>query len=557
MRPRDVCRLYRLVVLVLTGSLTPSSIVADDQGLTPHTSAPGIISMGLESADSALERALELERNRDWTGAIQVYEEALDLWPARVDLRHRLRLCESHYRLGKRYQDRSYREVLLRLPREQCFELLDEILEKIENGYVEPVSLIPLLRHGYDNLEVALRDPTFLDVNAPAAARDQVKWLRGALLSRRQSLTVRSRVEARREVVTACELSRSAAGISSQAIVLEFAYGACDSLDDYSSYLTPDRLDDLYAMIDGNFVGLGVELKKDEHGLLLVGILKGGPAWDAKLLSGDRITHVDGQSVAGLDLDAAANRLQGPEGSSVTITVLREGVSRNLTLTRRPVEVLSVAEARLVDPAAGVAYIQLIGFQKSSTDELKSALESLRRQGMRHLVLDLRGNPGGLLNVAVEMADLFLDEGIIVSTRGRASGQNITYRARRDGGWMTPLTILIDHDSASASEILAGALQDHGRATILGERSYGKGSVQSIFPLRSAPAGLKLTTAKFYSPKDRPYSEQGVEPDTVVAVRARPRSGDDQARPVHGDPESDVVLRAAIQKVRRSMRAAG
>lgn len=527
-------------------------IIPSNPDLVPPTSSASV-----QSADEALDRALDLERRREWSAAIQVYEAALERWPGRVDLRHRLRLCESHYRLGKRYQDRSFREVLLRLPTEQCFDLLDEILERIQADYVDPVSPIPLIRYGYDNLEVALRDPVFLGVHAPRSDPERIRRLRNALTARRQSLAIRTREDARREVQAACDLARGAAGISPPGVILEFAYGACDRLDDYSNYLTPDRLDDLYAMIDGNFVGLGVELKQDDLGLLLVGVLKGGPAWESKLAVGDRITHVDGTSVKGLDLDAAANRLQGPEGSSVTITVLRGQESRNLTLARRPVEVQSVAESRMVDPASGIGYVQLIGFQKTSTEELRSALNSLSRQGMRHLIIDLRGNPGGLLNVAVEIADLFLDDGVIVSTRGRASGQSMIYRARRDGGWAVPMTVLIDHDSASASEILAGALKDHGRATVVGERSYGKGSVQSIFPLRAAPAGLKLTTAKFYSPLDRPYSEQGVEPDAVVTVRARPTAGRELPPTTLGDPESDPVLRAAIQQARGTYRAAG
>lgn len=557
MRVRVACRLTWLALLLGFSDLASNTVRAEGASQQAPELTPPTALDAANSPELVLERALERERNRDWTAAIELYEDAVKLWPARVDLRHRLRLCESHYRLGKRYQDRSFRDVLLKLPAEQALELLDEILEKIESNYVEPIPMVPLVRNGYDNLEVALRDPAFLNVNAPGVESGRIRWLRDSLLARRQSLSVRTRAEARREVLAACELTRRAVSIPSQAIVLEFAYGACDSLDDYSSYLTPDRLDDLYAMIDGNFVGLGVELKQDDLGLLLVGVLKGGPAWEAQLAVGDRITHVDNQPVRGLDLDAAANRLQGPEGSSVTITALRAGVSRTLTLTRRPVEVLSVAEARIVDPAAGVAYVQLIGFQKTSTEELKAALETLRREGMRHLVLDLRGNPGGLLNIAVEMADLFLDDGVIVSTRGRASGQNVIYRARRDGGWSVPITVLVDHDSASASEILAGALQEHGRALVVGERSYGKGSVQSIFPLRAAPAGLKLTTAKFYSPKDRPYSEQGVEPDTVVTIRARPTDGDGLPPTVIGDPDNDAVLRAAIQQVRLTSRAAG
>jgi carboxyl-terminal processing protease len=507
-------------------------------------------------ADDVLSKALLLERQHRWFDAIQTYQNGLVEWPDRVDFRHRLRLCESHFKLNRRYQDKSFREVLLRLSRDQALDLYDEVQERVELNYVESVSQEPLLRRGYDSLEVALRDPVFLAANAPGQPADRVQWLRSTLQARRQVALARNRGEARAHVLEACEVARQALGIAPTPVILEFCCGAFDALDDYSCYLTPDRLDDLYAMIDGNFVGLGVELKHDPEGLRLVGILSGGPAAEAGFEVGDRITHIDGQSVAGLDLDAAANRLQGVEGSTVNVTLLKkDGSKPSLNLLRRPVEVRSVTEVRMLDPEIGLGYLQLTGFQKTSTEELKTAMASLERQGLKQLVIDLRGNPGGLLPIAVEIADRFLDRGVIVSTRGRSLGQSMVYRAKSDGEWTEPVFVLVDHDSASASEILAGALKENGRATVLGERSYGKGSVQSIFPLRSVPAGLKLTTAKFYSPQDHAFSEQGVEPDVRVATVAKPAEGasGSTAEPDFkpGDPDRDPVLRAAIRMARR------
>ena len=221
-----------------------------------------------------------------------------------------------------------------------------------------------------------------------------------------------------------------------------------------------------------------------------------------------------------------------------------------MRLVRRHVDVESITRAKIVDPAEGIGYVQLSGFQKTSTEELDQAISGLQALGMRTLVLDLRGNPGGLLNVAVEIAERFIDDGVIVSTRGRASGQSQVLRAGGQARWRMPMYLLVDHDSASASEILAGALQDHRRATVIGERTYGKGSVQSIFSLRSAPAGLKLTTAKFYSPKNRPYSEQGVTPDLPIKTRvaAKPAGNDKDAEPLD---ESDHRRPQARPRPRR------
>jgi carboxyl-terminal processing protease len=547
-----------------------TSAAPPDATTAPEANAPAaaaaVVPDAAAEADTRLQQGLDLERRRSWTEAIKVYEHAVEQWPDRPEFSLRKRLCESHYRLGRRYQDQSFRRVLLQLPRDKALALYDEVLERIDLNYVDPVPFEPLVRRGYDNMEVALRDPSFLKLNQAVGGADRVTWLRQTLSTRRASLTVSSRQAAHDHLVAVCNLAQQALGLKAAPVALEFAYAACDALDDYTSYLTPDKLDDLYAMIDGNFVGLGIELKLDTEGLRLVGVIRGGPAWEAGLKVGDQIVRVAGQSVRGLSLDEAASRLQGTEGSAVEIGVLRgDGSHRSFVLVRRHVEVESVAQARMVDAAAGVGYIQLTGFQKTSTEELDRAVATLRRQGMRILVLDLRGNPGGLLNVAVEIAERFVEQGVIVSTRGRAPGQSQVYTSQAKAVWSIPLYVLIDHDSASASEILAGALKDHGRAMLVGERSYGKGSVQSIFALRTAPAGLKLTTAKFYSPRNRPYSEQGVEPDLPVRVALKPadheesgRSGGSSTDPVteFGDPAHDPVLGQAILHAKRRLNAA-
>ncbi|MFO0910209.1 MAG: S41 family peptidase [Isosphaeraceae bacterium] len=538
-----------------------SAAVADNPGSAPPRPSipssptspekPSLADLA-DQPDAYLQRALGFERDRNWSSAIEVYDKALERWPDRSDLVHRRRLCDTHHRIVRRYQDQSFRNVLLRLPRDRAMQLYDELLERILTHYVDPVPLEPLLRRGLDNLEVALRDPNFIKTNVGDTSPERVAWLRDALRKQRARLAIPDRQTAEAEVLASCELARRAIGLSDAPVILEFTFGACDALDDYTSYLTPDKLDDLYAMIDGNFVGLGIELKLDTQGLRLVGVIRGGPAWESGLKVGDQITHIAGRAVKNVGLDEAANQLQGTEGSAVEIRVLHpDGTSQAYRMVRRHVEVESVANAKMVDPAHGLGYLQLTGFQKSSTEELDKAISQLQRQGLRALVLDLRGNPGGLLNIAVEIAERFIDNGIIVSTRGRAAGQSQVYRASSRAVWKMPLYVLIDHDSASASEILAGALKDHHRAVIVGEsKSYGKGSVQSIFALRSAPTGLKLTTAKFYSPKNRPYSEQGVEPDLLVRVAAKPADGtkaDESSSERFGDPETDPVLSQALK----------
>jgi len=555
MRPLVSCRTAWIFLASLAWTIPPFAWSAPPLEPPRATSAPDAsVADHLREPSKALERALDLERQRDWQGAIRAYSEALDIWPSNTDFVHRRRLCETHYKLIRRYQDQSFRNVLLRLSREKALALYDELLERIETHYVDPVPLEPLLRRGYDNLEVALRDPNFLQTNSQTQDTARIKWLRDALRARRAQVSAADRSAAQAEMLNACSLGSRALGLSPSALILEFTYGACDALDDYTSYLTPNKLDDLYAMIDGNFVGLGVELKLDKEGLRLVGVIRGGPASEAGLRVGDQITKVGTLAVRGLSLDEAAGRLQGAEGTFIDLQVKRsDGSTQSFRIVRRHVEVESVAQSKIVDPAAGVGYVQLIGFQKNSAEEIDKAITLLNKEGMRSLILDLRGNPGGLLNVAVEIAERFIDKGVIVSTRGRAPGQSQVYRATAQATWKMPMVVLIDHDSASASEILAGALKDHNRAIVVGERSYGKGSVQSIFALRTAPAGLKLTTAKFYSPTDRPYSEQGVEPNVRIRAAAKPNSEDADLsnQVVVGDPDRDTWLAVAVQQAKK------
>ncbi len=543
-----------LLVAGMSGSVTwaepPAGRAAGNASVDTKSAA--------EDTESVLERGLNLERARNWSAAIEIYRTALERWPSRVDFGRRKRLCEIHFKINRRYVDTSFRNILLRLPTEQATELYDEVLERIETNYVDPVPLEPLVRNGLDNLEVALRDSVFVKTNAPAATPERVTWLRDALKQYRARLSVADRPAAIQLALSSGELARQAIGMNATPVLLEFACGACDALDDFTSYLTPDKLEDLYAMIDGNFVGLGVELKIDKEGLRLVGVIRGGPAWEAGLKVGEMIVKVGGRPIRGLSLDEAANRLQGAEGTSIDLEVRRsDNRVQSVRLVRRHVEVESVSKLAMVDQADGIGYFQLSGFQKTSAEEIDQAVDSLVRQGMRVLVIDLRGNPGGLLNVAVEIAERFIDSGLIVSTRGRAHGQTQNLAANGRARWRMPLYVLVDHDSASASEILAGALQDHQRATILGTRTYGKGSVQSIFSLRSAPAGLKLTTAKFYSPHNRPYSEQGVQPDIPIMLRSAAKPTDDgiilREDSTFGDPQRDAVLATAIRTAKSQL----
>ncbi|MCE5267162.1 MAG: S41 family peptidase, partial [Planctomycetaceae bacterium] len=494
-----------------------------------------------------LQRGEQLEHQRRWGEALGHYEDAVRQHPQEGQLQQRFDSARLHYDIERRYADRSFRESVLRLPADQALELYSKVLIKMEAHYVELPRWQALVERGTRNLEVALSEPMFLEQNVPSRNREAVEAFRAELRRTLSAAPINSRTDARKAVASAAQLAADRLEIASAAVVLEYLCGATNALDPYSSYLTPDQLNEVYAQIEGSFVGLGVELKALDGGLTIVRVISGSPAEQAGVRSGDRILEVDNRSTDRLTTDQAANMLQGPDGTTVNLLVAGPGQSpRRLDVRRRVVEVPSVDQVSIIDPQSGVGYLRLTCFQKTTARDLDTALWKLHRDGMRSLVVDVRGNPGGLLVSAVEVVDRFVDRGVIVSTRGRSAQEDITYSAHEQGKWRIPLVVIIDQDSASAAEIFAGAIRDHHRGTIVGTRSFGKGSVQGIFPLEETTSGVRLTTAKFYSPAGHAYSHVGVDPDVPVQqVRTT-------AKPIDGRmPESeDTVLRVAAQTAR-------
>jgi carboxyl-terminal processing protease len=273
--------------------------------------------------------------------------------------------------------------------------------------------------------------------------------------------------------------------------------------DPHSVYLTPEKLRALTESTSGHYAGIGIQIDVRDGWITIVAPLPGTPAERAGIQPGDRIVAIDGKSTEGSSPDDARGLLRGKNGSPVTLQIERPGVESRMTFTvpRGEIRVHSVRHASMIGD--GVGYIDLTIFSDSSAAEVQQAVEKLRSQGMKTLVFDLRANPGGLLEQGIEVADLFLDSGQpIVSVRGREAAQSFTDEARQRWPELKLITLVDDH-SASASEIVAGALQDHDRAAIVGSTSYGKGSAQSVFPLVDSASALKLTTARWFTPSGR------------------------------------------------------
>jgi carboxyl-terminal processing protease len=280
--------------------------------------------------------------------------------------------------------------------------------------------------------------------------------------------------------------------------------GMLDTLDPHSQFLTKKQYDDLMVSTHGSFGGLGIEIDIRNDWLTVIAPIEGTPAHQVGLIGGDRIVKIEGKSTRGITMTDAIQKLRGPKGSDVTITIQREGEPELLdyTITRDIIKIKSVPFAGMIDDEIG--YVRLAAFSDETSDELRDALKDLRSEGMQKMILDLRRNTGGLLSQAIAVSEQFLEEDqVVVSTRGRQPQQNRQFKAgSRARGGDYPLVVLVDNQSASASEIVAGAVQDLDRGLVVGLTTFGKGTVQSVMRLPGGNA-LKLTTAKYYTPSGR------------------------------------------------------
>jgi carboxyl-terminal processing protease len=294
--------------------------------------------------------------------------------------------------------------------------------------------------------------------------------------------------------------------------------GMLETLEPHSAFMPPDMFKEMQQETKGQFEGLGIEITIKDGILTVVSPIEGTPAYKAGVLAKDQIIKINGESTKNFTLIDSVKRLRGPKGTKVTITIMREGVAkpRDFTLVRDVIPVRSV-RYELLEKKYG--YIRISQFQEKTDGEFEKAMKALERESkgtLKGLILDLRNNPGGLLEEAVKIADRFIESGLIVSVEGRREDQNIKRYAKANGNISHyPLVVLVNGGSASGAEIVAGAIQDHGRGILVGTQTFGKGSVQTIIPLRGG-SGLKLTTARYYTPNGRSIQAKGILPDIIV-----------------------------------------
>ena len=317
--------------------------------------------------------------------------------------------------------------------------------------------------------------------------------------------------------------------VDSSSLIQGAINGMIKTLDPHSAFMTPDVYKGLEEETQGHFGGIGIEITLVKDVLTVVSPIEDTPAYKAGVKSGDQIIKIDGKTTKDISMMEAVKKLRGKKGTKVTITITREGMikPRNIVLTRAEIQVHSV-KSKTFDNNIG--YIRISSFNEKTAADLRKALADVKVKSdpMQGLVLDLRNDPGGLLNQAIEVSDMFLRSGVIVSTRGRTKSMETRMQAKDDGARevTVPMVVLVNEGTASAAEIVAGALQDNGRALILGTQTFGKASVQTVIRLEDGSA-LKLTTARYYTPKGRSIQAEGIKPDLIVKLKKPTKDTED------------------------------
>ncbi|MFN9719681.1 MAG: S41 family peptidase [Planctomycetota bacterium] len=461
--------------------------------------------------------------------------------------------------LTGRYQSPATRRALRVMSEQQATNLFREVSERIDARSLEPARYENRVRRAMRNLHVAMGNEAFLDAAGISSMARPSATFRHALSHLASAGGAQDLQDAVGVMTSVMRQGEEIAGISEAIVGFEFTSASLDALDPFSGLELADPESVLESehrelirttnLLDEQIVGVGLEVREDPDGLKVVRCLKESPAAEANIQAGDVIHHIDGQRIRGMKLTSSVDLLKGPAGSEMTIQISgRDGRERELVLIRRTVRVWTVHDVRILD-GTEVGYFSLSRFSQNSPAEVDKALELLHRQGMKSLVVDIRGNPGGLLNTCVEICDRFLPCGTIVSTRGRLTSDDMVLKATYGKTWRVPIVVMIDGDSASASEIFAAAIRENRRGLVVGSRSYGKGTVQTHFPLTSVRGDLRLTTAEFYSPAGFRMAGFGVTPDIEV------QTGD-------GSDEHDSVLAEAARiaqgsEVQELARAAG
>jgi carboxyl-terminal processing protease len=507
-------------------------------GAARAAEAPREAAPARDRLDDLRRQALACERRGDWLEACRWYDEILRKDRGQAEARDSFQRCLRRYHMTRRHRDNSYRQLVTRLTPAQALDVYEQVLATVAAAYVDrsKTHLSHLFAQGVQELRLALEETVFVQEHFADAAPESVAAFRDRLDGWRD-FKVASRREARDQVLAVVKAGYQAGLVPRPGVLtvvaLEFACGACNALDEYTLFLTPAAQGEVQAGQRGKAAGVGIALALVDQHLEVARVYPRSPAREMGILRHDRVLRIDGQPVDGLPAEVAAERLRGGDGKAVELEVLSPGQMepRVVKLTRRPVVVPTVdhdlqtvmAESEPVP----IGFVRISHFQDSTVQEVKEALASLQTVGMRVLILDLRGNPGGSFESAVQVSKLFLSEGVIVITQTHFPRLKGPFQADAGTPVAVPMVVLIDGDTASAAEVVAGALKENRRATLVGQTTFGKGSIQCVIPLDKPPldkrpGGIRITVARFYSPARHPYNGVGVSPDVPFAAEGDP-----------------------------------
>ncbi len=512
--------------------------------------------------DDAMAKAADLRSKNEWLEALSIYYQIGEIYEHDPKVRKLVRECRTHARLDALYtKDSKWEERLAGIePR-----MVEEAFREISQKYVEEVNFRTITEAGLEQM-LQLTESTALRELFPSL-RDDVERggfdarIRANLAKVRNADVVDFKV-AREQFANTLKINRQTIQLPEALVISEYMEGCLEELDEFTAMIWPTQIKEFEKHTRGDFTGVGIQIRQHynselkDYEVVVVSPIEDSPAYGAGIQAGDIITKVNGAPILGISLNKAVETITGPTDTSVTLTVRREGAPQEMefVLKRTKIKIQSIkGVARdpvndqkwqyMIDPEYGIAYVRVFSFQENTVEDFVKTINQLAQNKLRGLILDLRFNPGGLLRAAVQFSELFLNENeLIVSTRGLHSPKWEIPAGRRGPFRDLPLVVLVNDSSASASEIVAGAIKDHHRGLVLGERTFGKFSVQNLIQLAQTDAHLKLTTARYYLPsgrslhRDENSMEWGVEPDIPVPLVSK-----EVAKIIQGFRKRDII----------------
>lgn len=476
-----------------------------------------------------LQQAQNHEQNADWARACEIYEDILrqDRHTPGVQARYQHSL--RRYWQSRRHKDESFRKEVLTLDYGQALRLYCMVRDTLLDNSLDKrkVDSAALFRRGLEELGHALADREFCRQYVPPAKHGNIRNFREYLTKTMSSANPATRAEAAKQVREIALAAQNVLQLSSTVALMEFTCGACYALDDYTVYLTPHQLRELCESLRGDMAGVGLTFRVQDGKLVIDEIEAGSPAADfamPKLASGDPVISIDKNPASMLRPEQAQEMLQGPLGSTVDLEIFKTEMSMQfpISLQRRSPTMPSVTYS-LVN---SIGYVRITSFQDSTVQDVDAALAALTKADMKALILDLHGNTGGVFDSAIEVARRFIANGVIAtmsSTQLSEPALNKVYHARNPNALTIPLVVVIDGETASASEVLVGALKAHKRARLVGQTTFGKGCTQFVLKLPPAAGnvptgGLRLTVARYFAPDGFSYTGRGIVPDRFASA---------------------------------------